>query len=195
MKNLKTFESWGSGYYPPGAENDPSAPWNQREPDYIRGIELKPEDIKFEVINSDYKEMSILKDKSEDKFYAMAFDSTDDKFRDYLAVDREYVGRDVDGDSAYEYDWDNAEVDDEAIGAYATDKASLEGFGKSIMDFERGKISLLTPEIAEEVINFYEFDIERIEKAGNQTSYDSKEQYQNAKDAIEFLNMIIQEKK
>lgn len=194
MKNLKTFESWGSGYYPPGAENDPRAPWNQRDPEYIRGVDMKPGDIKFEVVNSDYREIAVLKDKTEGKFYAMTFDSTDDDFKDYLAVDREYIGRDEDGDPEYEYDWDNAEVDDEAIEAYATDKASSEGLGKSLSDFEDGKISLLTPEVAEEVIDFYEFDVKRIEKSGKQTSYAYKDKYQKAKDAIEFLNAISQEK-
>ena len=115
MKNLRTFESWESGYYPPGTEFDPSAPWNQRDPEYIRGVDMKPGDIKFEVVNSDYREIAVLKDKAEGKFYAMPFDSTDDDFRDYLAVDREYIGRDEDGDPEYEYDWDNVEVDDEAI--------------------------------------------------------------------------------
>lgn len=194
MKNLKTFESWESGYYPAGAENDPNAPWNQRDPEYIRGIDMKPSDIKFEVINSDYREIAVLKDKADGKFYAMTFDSSDDDFRDYLAVDREYIGRDEDGDPEYEYDWDNVEVDDEAIEAYATDKASSEGLGKSLSDFEDGKISLLTPEVADEVIDFYEFDVKRIEKSGNQNSYLFKNIYQNAKDAIEFLNTISQEK-
>ena len=155
---------------------------------------MKPGDIKFEVVNSDYSEIAVLKDKTEGKFYAMAFDSRDDDFKDYLAVDREYIGRDEDGDPEYEYDWDNVEVDDEAIEAYATDKASSEGLGKSLSDFEDGKISLLTPEVAEEVIDFYEFDVKRIEKSGKQTSYAYKDKYQKAKDAIEFLNAISQEK-
>jgi hypothetical protein len=194
MKNLKTFESWESGYYPAGAENDPSAPWNQRDPEYIRGIDMKSGDIKFEVVNSDYSEIAVIKDKAEGKLYAMTFDSTDDDFKDYLAVDREYIGRDEDGDLEYEYDWDNVEVDDEAIESYATDKASTEGLGKSLSDFEDGKISLLTPEVAKEVIDFYEFDVKRIEKSGKQTSYAYKDKYQKAKDAIEFLNAISQEK-
>jgi len=194
MKNLKTFESWGSGYYPAGAENDPSAPWNQRDPEYVRGIDMKPGDIKFEVVNSDYREIAVLKDKAEGKFYAMAFDSTEDDFRDYLAVDREYIGRDEDGDPEYEYAWDNVEVDDEAIETYATDKASSEGLGKSLNDFEDGKISLVTPEVAEEVISFYEFDIKRIEKEGKQTSYSFRDTYKRAKDAVEFLNTLLQEK-
>jgi len=194
MKNLKTFESWESGYYPAGTENDPSAPWNQRDPEYIRGVDMKPSDIKFEVVNSDYREVAVLKDKADGKFYAMAFDSSDDDFRDYLAVDREYIGRDEDGGPEYEYDWDNVEVDDEAIESYATDKASLEGLGKSLSDFEDGKISLLTPEVAKEVIDFYELDIKRIENSGKQSSYSFKNIYQNAKDAIEFLNTISQEK-
>lgn len=194
MKNLRTFESWESGYYPAGTENDPSAPWNQRDPEYIRGIEMKPSEIDFEVVNSDYSEIAVLKNKKDGKFYAMSFDTYEDDFRDYLAVDREYIGRDEDGDAEYEYDWDNVEVDNEAIEAYATDKASSEGLGKSLNDFEDGKISLVTPEVAEEVISLYEFDIKKIEKEGKQTSYFFKDKYQRAKDAVEFLSTFLQEK-
>lgn len=33
MKNLQNWEKFNENY-PPGAEHDPSAPWNQKEPDY-----------------------------------------------------------------------------------------------------------------------------------------------------------------
>jgi len=194
MKNLRTFESWESGYYPAGSEFDSRAPWNQRDPEYIRGVEMNPNEIDFKVINSDYSEIAVLKNKKDGNFYAMYFDSTENDFRDYLAVDREYIGRDEDGDPEYEYNWDNVEVDDEAIEAYATDKASSEGLGKSLNDFEDGKISLVTPEVAEEVISFYEFVIKGMEKEGKQTSYHFKDKYQRAKDAVEFLNTLLQEK-
>ena len=190
MKNLKTFESWG-GNYPPGAENDPMAPWNQRDPEYVRGVELKPEEIKFEVVNSDYSEVAVLKDKKTGDLYAMTFDSTDDEFKDYVQVDREYIGKDEDGDYEYEYDWDNAEVDDEAIESYASDEAKYKGLGNGLSDFEDGKISLMDTDTAKEVISLYDYDVKAIEKAGRQASYSYKTKYQRAKDAIKFLEDYI----
>ena len=190
MKNLKTFESWG-GNYPPGAENDPMAPWNQRDSEYVRGVELKPEEIKFEVVNSDYSEVAVLKDKKTGDLYAMTFDSTDDEFKDYVQVDREYIGKDEDGDYEYEYDWDNAEVDDEAIESYASDEAKYKGLGNGLSDFEDGKISLMDADTAKEVISLYDYDVKAIEKAGRQASYSYKTKYQRAKDAIKFLEDYI----
>lgn len=190
MKNLKTFESWGSNY-PAGAENDPSAPWNEKDAEYVRGVELKPEDIKFELVNSDFSETAVLRDKKTGDLYAMTFDSSDDEFKDYMQVDREYIGRDEDGDYEYEYDWDNAEVDSEAIEAYASDEAKHNGLGIGLDDFESGKISLMDADTAKEVISLYDYDVKAIEKAGRQTSYSYKNKYQRAKDAIKFLEDYI----
>lgn len=190
MKNLKTFESWGSNY-PAGAENDPNAPWNERDPEYVRGVELKPEDIKFELVNSDFSETAVLRDKKTGDLYAMTFDSSDDEFKDYMQVDREYIGRDEDGDYEYEYDWDNAEVDSEAIEAYASDEAKHNGLGIGLEDFENGKISLMDADTAKEVIALYDYDVKAMEKAGRQTSYSYKNKYQRAKDAIKFLEDYI----
>lgn len=193
MKNLKTFESWGSNY-PAGAEYDSNAPWNQRDPEYVRGVDLKPEEIKFEVVNSDYSEIAVLKDKSTGDHYAIAFDSSDDDFRDYMAVDREYIGRDEDGDAEYEYDWGNAEVDDEAIEAFASDEAKYKGLGKGLDDFESNKLSLMDSDVAKEVISFYEYDINAMEKSGRNTHFYYKTKYENAKNAVEYLKAFLKEK-
>ena len=192
MKNLKTFESWGSNY-PAGAEYDSNAPWNQRDPEYVRGVDLKPSEIKFEVVNSDYSAVAVLKDKSTGDIYALPFDSSDDEFKDYMAVDREYIGRDEDGDAEYEYDWDNAEVDDEAIEAFASDEAKYKGIGKGLEDFEDGKIAPMDAEVAKEVISLYDYDIKALEKSGRHTSSYYKRQYDNTKNAIEYLKTFLKE--
>ena len=192
MKNLKTFESWGSNY-PAGAEYDSSAPWNQRDPEYVRGVDLKPSEIKFEVVNSDYSAVAVLKDKSTGEIYALPFDSSDDEFKDYMAVDREYIGRDEDGDAEYEYDWDNAQVDDEAIEAFASDEVKYKGIGKGLEDFEDGKIAPMDAEVAKEVISLYDYDIKALEKSGRHTSSYYKRQYDNAKNAIEYLKTFLKE--
>lgn len=191
MKNIKTFESWGSNY-PAGAEYDPRAPWNQRDPEYVRGIDLKPSELKFDVVHSDYSEIAILKRKDDGKIYAVVFDSTDDGFKDYMQVDREYIGRDEDGDYEYEYDWDNAEVDDEAIIAYASDEAKYNGLGNNFNDYENGKVTLVNSEIAEEIIDLYQFAIKALKKSGREISYSGKKKMEEYNNIIDFLQPFLE---
>ncbi len=155
MKNIKTFESWSN--VPAGSESDPRAPWNQKDPEFIRGIDLKSTDLKFDIIHSDYSEVALLKKKDDGKIYALYFDPTDENFRDYMQVDREYIGKDEDGFPEYEYDWDDVEVDDKAIISYASEDAKYNGLGKGLSDYEEGKVTLINSEIAEEIINMYQF--------------------------------------
>lgn len=192
MKNLKTFESWGGSNYPAGAENDPSAPWNQRDPEYVRGVDLKPSDLKFEIVVSDYSETAILKNKDDGKIYAVIFDSSDDDFKDYMQVDREYIGRDEDGDYEYEYDWDNAEVDDEAIVAYASDDAKYNGLGKKLDDYFDGRVTLIDSDVAAEVIDVYQSAADRLEKSNKHTTYWGKKDYKLYNDMVDYLQPFLE---
>jgi hypothetical protein len=70
MKSIKTFEDFFNGNtsesndnYPPGAANDPSAPWNKEDYDTDREVNLKQAEIKFEVVATDHREFAILKEK------------------------------------------------------------------------------------------------------------------------------------
>ena len=68
-------------------------------------------------------------------FMQFTLSLSSDEFRDFMEVEMEFVGRDEDGDPDYEYDWENAEVDTDAILAYATDKVNSEGTGKGMYDW------------------------------------------------------------
>jgi hypothetical protein len=196
MKNIKTFESFSlnefeSGYYPAGAEFNPSAPWNQGDPDTVRGTDVPSSKLKFDLIGSDYAETAILKKKDDGKLYAVYFDPGTEEFMEFMEVEREVVGRDEDGDPEYEYNWDNAEVDDDAILAYATDK-SAEGIGLGLTGWEEGKVTTLDPQVAEELLSLYNFITSKMEKAGTHTSYLNKQKYQELKKLIELLTPIAE---
>lgn len=155
MNNLKKFEEFSiseNSNYPMGAEYNPDAPWNQEDPDLTRSSEVKPGDLKFDLIASDYQEIAILNKKGTNEIYAMYFEPSDEEFMEYMEVERMYTGRDEDGEADYEYDWDNAEVDDDAILAYATDKANSEGTGEGLSGYEDGLISKIDTELAEDIL-------------------------------------------
>lgn len=158
MKNIKSFDSYHmnegeSGYYPAGTEFDPSAPWNQDDPSTTRGYEPKKEKIKFEVVGSDYQELALLKDKRNGKLYLMYFDPGDDDFREFMEVPYEVVGQDEDGFAEYEYNWDAAEIDDDAIIGYASIEAEdPQRLGAGLEAFEDGKIAEVDAELAADMI-------------------------------------------
>ena len=192
MKNIKTFEDFSisegeSGWYPAGTEFDPSAPWNQSDPDTIRGVDIKPGQIKFELIGTDFSELALLRKKDDGKIYGMMFEPSSDEFKDYMEVEREFVGRDEDGEPEFEYDWDNAEVDDDAILAYASDKAKAEGLGSGMLDLENDMISLVDPEIAMLFASVFSRDKDQMEKTGRHTSFLYKNKYENLVNTLEAL--------
>jgi hypothetical protein len=196
MKNIKTFESFSvnefeSGYYPAGTEFDPKAPWNQGDPDTFRGTETPSSKVKFDLIGSDYAETAILKKKDDGKLYAVYFDPGTEEFMEFMEVERELVGRDEDGDPEYEYNWENAEVDDNAILAYATDKAT-EGIGLGMTGWEDGKVTTLDAQVAEELLSLYTFITDKMEKAGTHTSYSNKEKYKELNKLKELLTPIAE---
>lgn len=196
MKNIKTFRDFSitegeSGWYPAGTEFDPSAPWNQSDANTVRGIDLKPGEIKFDLIGSDFSELALLKKKDDGKMYAMMFDPSSDEFRDYMEVEREFVGRDEDGDPEFEYAWENAEVDDDAILGYASDKAKFEGLGSGMDDFENDTISLVDPEIASLFSKVFGRAKEELEKTGKHTSFLYKDKYKNLVDVIEAVQTYM----
>ena len=195
MKNIKTFEDFSlseseSGYYPAGTEFDPRSPWNQSDPETTRGVEIPKERQKFQLAASDYSDFAILKKKDDGNLYAMMFDPAMEEFRDFMEVEMEFIGRDEDGDPEYEYSWENAEVDSNAILAYATDKFDSEGIGKGMYDWESDKITLLDPEIASEILKISMSQIDKMEKAGTHTTYLNRGKYQDLKKMVELLEPL-----
>lgn len=162
MKNfIKPFQSFvnenrESGYYPPGTEFDPRAPWNQNDPDIHRDndwIDSKgyKEKIKVDLLASDYNEFAIVKSLENGDLYVAYLGS--DEIEEYLPKYAEVVGKDEDGYPEYEYE--NAEMDDEAIIAMASDY--IDQAGEGLADWENGGvICKIDAELAESLINDFE---------------------------------------
>jgi hypothetical protein len=123
-------ENRESGYYPAGAEFDPSAPWNQSDPDverendWIDGRGAKDR-IKFELVASDYNEFAILKHLQNGELYIAYL--AGDEIEEYMPKVKSYAGRDEDGDA--DFDYEDLEMDDAAIIAMASDLEPEAGEG------------------------------------------------------------------
>ena len=155
MKNIKDFSSFSNRpvsiqeyNYPAGAEMDPDAPWNRKEPDYVRAENIPAAMDKFEMIASDYSEFAILKEKESGKLYLVGFDISDPEFKDFLEVPRDFVGRDEDGDPEYDYRWEDAEIDDSAITNYATSQVKSGKKGVGLESFESAEVAEIDEELA-----------------------------------------------
>lgn len=136
--------------------------------EYYRGVEKRPDDIKFELIIWDGAESALLRDKSTNKIYLTYIDTSDKDFREYVEIPRELIGTDRDGFGDYdEMDWDDSYVDDEAIEAYTTDLAKKEGLGKGLDGFEEGKVTEVDTEYAKELISDSISHLKRLNASGN----------------------------
>jgi hypothetical protein len=137
IKPFQTFvnENRESGYYPAGTEFDPSAPWNQTDPDverendWIDGRGAKDR-VKFSLVEADYREFAILKHLENGELYIAYL--AGDEIEEYMPKAKQYVGRDEDGDADYEYE--DLEMDDAAIIAMASDYESEAGNGMESWD-------------------------------------------------------------
>lgn len=159
MKNfVKPFQSFvnenrESGYYPAGTEFDPSAPWNQSDPDVQRDndwIDSKGATarVKFDLLASDYNEFAILKSLEDGDVYVAYL--AGDEIEEYMPKSAEAVGRDEDGDTEYEYE--DLEMDDAAIIAMTSDYANEAG--TCLSDWEDGRvICKIDAELANSLIN------------------------------------------
>ena len=162
MKNLKDFNNFSlesielsedASNYPPGAENDPNAPWNQRDVDYHRGESVPQSQLRYDLVESDFSEFAILKEKSSGKLYLVAFDSSDPDFRDFMEIPVDYIGRDEDGDPEYDYRYEDAEVDDDAILGYSTSLSKAGKAGKGLYAFESGDLAEVDEELAQSMLD------------------------------------------
>lgn len=111
--------------YPMGAENDPRAPWNEKDPDIVRP------DVqgKYELLAWDGSELAILRDQSQ--LYVLWYDNSD-LTDDYLPQSQEFVGKDGDGNPIY--DNEVMEPDETSILAYAEDQEPSNGSVKAFED-------------------------------------------------------------
>lgn len=155
MKNIKDFSSFSNRpvsiqeyNYPAGAEMDPDAPWNRKEPDYVRAEKIPAAMDKFQMVASDYSEFAIVKEKESGKLFLVAFDTGDPEFQDFVEVPRDFVERDEDGYPEYEYRWEDAEIDDDAITNYATSIVKSGRKGVGLESFESAEVAEIDEQLA-----------------------------------------------
>jgi hypothetical protein len=123
---------------------------------YTRFRELKDNEITFDLLGSDYSDHALLKSKKDGKLYFLFFEASDrdSDIMEYVDVPFEIIGRDEEGYTEYEYDWDSAEVDDTAILAYASDLyKNPSNIGRTIEDLGEKNLLEATDEIADEIIS------------------------------------------
>ncbi len=123
--------------YPMGAENDPSAPWNQE--DNTRSGE-RAGDIKYELIWTDEKEFAFF--KCPEGVCVMNIDSIDrSELEPYADREKSYLGKDEDGLADVEYgDW---EINGDVIENYVNDNLDSLSKGKGFDDYETGEYDLV----------------------------------------------------
>lgn len=121
--------------YPAGAENDPKAPYNQKDTDMTTPTKAK--EIKLEPVAYN-GEVIILKDPKGElyAFYHWALDNKD--WLPYASVERHYTGKDEDGQPDYDYDYDSAEKDADVIAHYVNDNLGSLSKGEGLEAWENG---------------------------------------------------------
>ncbi len=140
IKKFGAFINEESGYYPAGTENDPRAPWNQRDDDddVVRDndwIDYHPEKSKFSFIAM-ADEYVLLKHKESGELYLMYSDAEEVEEYAPRIERRTYIGRDEDGDADYDTETEHMPLDDRGAEAFATD--NIESAGTGLEDWENG---------------------------------------------------------
>ncbi len=147
--------------YPMGADADPNAPWNQKDPSYSKAS-INTNKLAFEGLFAN-GEIAILKDKS-GALYALYYDNVPNEELDSIAYDlgfaeEEYVGKDEDGmpDIEYSYNWRGEDEEKDVVAAYADGIANEAGEGLS--DWEEGvELVKIDDTLKNELLNVYDKD-------------------------------------
>lgn len=149
--------------YPMGADANPNAPWNQKDPSYTRAS-INANQLAFEGVHLN-KEFAILKDKSGD-LYALYYDNIPEEDLNSISdelgfTEKEYVGKDEDGmpDFEYHYNWQND--DDEKLAILAAYADSIgNNYGEGKQHWESGEFELvkMDDELKAELNELYDKD-------------------------------------
>ena len=154
-----------AGDYPAGAEYDPSAPWNQKDPDYRGGERVEGD---YEVIGYN-GEVAILKNKKGNLFTFYYYDMDNSEFEPYADIEREYVGKDEDGMPDYDYA-DEFDIDGDVISSYVNDNIGSMSVGQGLGDFESGAdLTLIDDELKNDLLSVYS-DLEGVLKNTNEAT-------------------------
>lgn len=140
-----------AGDYPAGAEYDPSAPWNQKDPDYREGERVEGD---YETVSHN-GEVAILKNKKGNLFVFYYHNMDDSEFEPYADIEREYVGKDEDGMPDYVYA-DEFDIDEDVIASYVNDNIDSMSVGQGLDDFESGvDLALIDGELKNDLLSVY----------------------------------------
>lgn len=137
--------------YPPGTENDPNAPWNQNA-NYTKP--KTPKNIQLVVVAYN-REIAILKSK-DGGLFVFYYDNIDkDDFFEYAEVEKNYVGKDEDGYSEFEYE--DFDVDGDVIERYVNDNLASLSKGVGMNAFEEGvDLVKIDEPLKNELISLYD---------------------------------------
>lgn len=118
------------GGYPAGTANDPSAPWNQVDPNNARQVNERPFDLLLW-----HQETAIF--EKDGQYFAFNVEGTEqDEYSEYADREETPLGRDEDGDMMVDYgEW---EMSEDIIEAYVNDNYKHLSFGKGYDDYEEG---------------------------------------------------------
>lgn len=128
----KQLETEDSGY-PAGAQDDPSAPYNQIDSEISPKVTSVP---KLNVVAMN-KEIAILKDDAGVLYVFYYYDIDKNKFGEYADRTRKYVGKDETGEPDFEYS-DNYEIDANTINHFVNDNLKTLTKGEGFDAFEQG---------------------------------------------------------
>ena len=154
------IEEYDNYNYPEGADADPNAPWNEKEPD-IREPKV-PEKIEFKVLASNY-DIAIVQAPDESLYcFNFAFRNKEE-FAEYAPVIRRYVGKSEDGPE-YDYDTD-FDIDSEVISNYVNDNLESLSKGEGMGAWNEGvDIVKIDEPVKREILDMFDKD-ENIVKA------------------------------
>jgi len=140
------------GGYPAGAENDPNAPWNRKEPKVVRG---ERPNKKFVEIKYSNPEIAIFKELSTNELYVFYYGDIDTKVLEPYAERQGFT--DPEGDIEY---YDDFDVNDDVLENYVNDNFQKLSKGQGVGDFESGNTDLviINEELKDELLHLYDKD-------------------------------------
>ena len=152
----KPIDEYDNYNYPAGADADPNAPWNQRDPEYRHGTQVKNPKLAIIGYNG---ELAIF--KSEDgTLYSFYYDHIDrDDFKDY--ADIEIIGYDDDGEGGYDAEYsDEWDIDEDVLSNYVNDNLGTLKIGEGLDAYESGNFDLvkIDDELREDLLRMYDKD-------------------------------------
>ena len=168
--------------YPAGAENDPRAPWNQKEPNMSEPEKAQKIELKPVAYN---KELIILKDHKGESYAFYHWNLEKKDWVPYASVERTYVGRDEDGNPDYEYDYDSAEKDANVITNYVNDNLASLSKGEGMDAWESGvDLVKIDEPLKQDLLHTYDKDKNIVKALGGLQEVSWDDAYKSFSDNI-----------